>query len=84
MNPSTLPSITITGIPGSGKSALARAIQEALREHGITCKLTGFESTEDPTIDATWQKRLTRLNGQTIDITTVCTFRDEFDIAMGR
>ena len=64
------PEIKITGTTGSGKSALAFAIKEALESHGINVAVTGDEDEIQGVMEETWKKRLGCLKGEVVIVET--------------
>lgn len=64
------PSIKIEGPSMSGKSALAWAIQETLKQYGIVIKVTGCEDEEPYVMDKTWENRLKKLKNKIVVVNT--------------
>lgn len=64
------PNVVITGTSGSGKSALAYAIKQALESHGINVAIVGDEDELQGTIVETWKERLGCLKGEVVIVET--------------
>ena len=64
------PEIKITGISGSGKSALAYAIKQSLESHGIHVAVTGDEDEIQGVLEETWKERLGCLKGGVVIVET--------------
>lgn len=75
--------ITVESTAGAGKSCVAFAIAEALRQHGLECTIGGCEDEYPGAIERSWRERIKTVAAageptgkRTVEITTKQLRRD--------
>lgn len=73
--------ITVESTAGAGKSSVAFAIAEALRQHGLECTIGGVEDEYPGAMERSWRDRIKTVAGQKrpVEITTKNLRRDSLN-----
>lgn len=50
--------VTVESTAGAGKSSVAFAIADALKQHGIECTINGCEDEAPGAMERTWRERI--------------------------
>jgi len=65
-----MPIIEVAGGPGTGKSCIAYAIKNALKEYDIDCLITGCEDENPILLESSWKDRIKSLKGKSFVVRT--------------